>query len=298
MRALPSNTDFVDLNAVEVITPGRQTLPFVYASPHSGRAYPHAFIEQSRLDPLALRRSEDFLVDQLLKTIPTIGAPLVKALFPRSYCDPNREPYELDPAMFAEDLPSYVNSTSQRLANGLGTIPRIVGAGQDIYKEKLLFSEAERRISQCYRPYHRAVTDLLDSTVANFGFVVLIDCHSMPSIGGPRDLDQGVIRPDVVLGDRFGSACDPAVTAAAEQIFQDLGYRVVRNAPYAGGFITQHYGRPTASRHALQIEINRGLYMDERKLEIHTGFTSLAPDLHQFALAMAEITPLLAAYAA
>jgi len=298
MHSLQLNVDLDDRTAVEVVAPAVRTLPFVYASPHSGRLYPAEFVGEARLDPVSLRRSEDFMVDELFAGAPGLGAPLVKALFPRSYCDPNREPYELDPAMFEDELPPFANTTSQRVVGGLGTIARVVGAGQEIYRRKLTFAEAERRIATCYRPYHRTVAEQVERTAELFGFAVLIDCHSMPSVGGPRDHDQGLARPDVVLGDRFGGSCATIVTDAAERAFRALGYRIVRNAPYAGGFVTQHYGRPRAGRHALQIEINRALYMDEARLEPRADFDSVASDMARFVAAMAEVADAIALRAA
>lgn len=278
-----------EYRAVVVHAPARQTVPFVYASPHSGRAYPEPFLQQARLDPMALRRSEDCFVDELFAGAPRVGAPLVAALFPRAYCDANREPYELDPAMFVDDLPKYANTTSMRVAGGLGTIARVVGAGNEIYRGKLTFADAENRIETCYRPYHLALKETLLATEECFGHAILIDCHSMPSIGGLGDNDPGAVRPDIILGDRFGSSCDAIVTEMAEKTFAGLGYRVARNAPYAGGFTTQHYGRPEQARHALQIEINRALYMDERRLTKLARFADVAADMHAFMQTMATL---------
>ena len=274
---------------IEVIVPTRQTVPFVYASPHSGADYPSEFVAASPLDPLALRKSEDSFVDEIFGAAPEIGAPLLKALFPRAYCDPNREPYELDPAMFEDDLPPFANTTSLRVAGGLGVIARVVSNGHDIYPGKLPFAEAERRISACYRPYHSALSELLASTVSRFGCAVLIDCHSMPSVGGPTDRDQGARRPDIILGDRFGTACTAALTEQAEQVLRDLGYRVARNSPYAGGFSTVHYGCPANGVHALQIELNRALYMDETRIARLPGLARLAEDMAELMTELGRI---------
>ena len=189
------------------------------------------------------------------------GAPLVHATFPRAWCDPNREPWELDPAMFADALPSWVNTTSARVTAGLGTIARVVASGEAIYRGKLTFAEAERRIETCWKPFHDAIAALIEATRARFGQCVLIDCHSMPShvpISG-----RGDRLADIILGDAHGTACAPQLTRFVERRLIDLGYRVRRNDPYAGGFITRHYGRPREHVHALQIEIARDLYMDE-----------------------------------
>lgn len=259
----------------EIMRPERQTVPLVFASPHSGRDYPPAFIAASALDPVALRRSEDSYVDELFAAAPKFGAPLLKALFPRAFIDPNREPFELDPAMFADDLPSYADSQSSRVTAGLGTIPRVISNGQEIYRTKLTFAEAAERINRYYRPYHKALAALVDDTVERFGFCVLIDCHSMPSVGGPLDPDAGRGRADFVLGDCFGNACEGRISDTVERVLRAQGHSVVRNKPFAGGFTTRHYGKPSTGVHALQIEINRALYMDEIRIERRDGIHRL-----------------------
>ena len=188
------------------------------------------------------------------------------ARFPRVYLDPNREPWELDPKMFEDQLPDWVNTTSPRVAGGLGTIARVVTSGAEVYRGKLKFSEAEHRIHKLYIPFHEAIRDLLAATVERFGTAILIDCHSMPSVGGPMDRDPGHERADIVLGDRYGTACSSMVTDIADQTLTDLGYRVARNDPYAGGFTTLNYGRPDSGIHAMQIEVKRSLYMDESRI--------------------------------
>jgi len=265
--------------ALRIEAPAEQLLPLVLASPHSGRDYPAAFVAQSALDAVALRRSEDSFVDELFGHAPQKGAPLLSALFPRAYLDVNRDAYELDPAMFDGPLPDWVMSDTPRVAAGLGTIARQVAAGAEIYRGKLSFAEAEQRIDTLYRPYHRALEELLEGTVARFGQCLLIDCHSMPSIGGPGDSDVGTERVDFVLGDCYGRSCDPAVTDVVERHLQDHGYCVIRNIPYAGGYTTRHYGAPRRRRHALQIEINRRLYMTEATHEKHDGFARLQTEL-------------------
>jgi N-formylglutamate amidohydrolase len=279
MQAFRYQTSVVGEAAINVATPATQTIPFVFSSPHSGTRYPPDFIAASRLDPLALRRSEDSFVDELFAAAPGAGAPLVKALFARAYCDPNREAYELDPNMFEDELPAFANTASLRVAGGLGTIARVVGSGGEIYRRKLTFAEAEERIARCYHPYHSAILSLLEATRTAFGIAVLIDCHSMPSVGGPMDRDEGRVRPDVVLGDRFGSACNQTLVDVAERTLANMGYRVVRNHPYAGGFNTHHYGRPAEGLHALQIEINRAIYMDEARIERRPSLATIAADM-------------------
>ena len=257
-----------------------QRVPFVFNSPHSGRFYPPRFLAMSRLDAAAIRRSEDCYVDELFAGAVGLGAPLLAANFPRAYLDANREPWELDPRMFCEPLPAHANARSARVAGGLGTVPRLVGEGQEIYAGKLPVSEAVLRVETVYKPYHERLKRLLAGTHARFGFAVLIDCHSMPA--SIRLGDSGV-RPDFIVGDRFGVACAPALSEAAIEILSGMGYAVAHNKPYAGGFITEHYGRPAKGQHALQIEVNRGLYMDERTFERTAGFAALASDLTRFA---------------
>lgn len=252
--------------------PDWQSLPFVFSAPHSGRVYPASFLDASRLDALTLRRSEDAYVDDLFAAMPTLGAPLVAARFPRAYLDVNREPYELDPRLFEERPPAYANTRSLRVAGGLGTVPRVVGDGQEIYARRLPLAEGLARIEHLHRPYHRALRRMLGTTVQDFGFAVLVDCHSMPSSGLPRDAGRP---PDIILGDRFGTSCGGGIVDAIEHAFRAAGLHVTRNRPYAGGYITEHYGEPLAGRHALQIEIARALYMNERTLEPNAGFEPL-----------------------
>ncbi|MCR4378477.1 MAG: N-formylglutamate amidohydrolase, partial [Rhodospirillales bacterium] len=241
----------------DVIEPLAQTVPMVFASPHSGHDYPASFVAASQLDPVALRRSEDAFIDELYEPAPRIGAPLLRAHFPRAYADPNREPWELDPDMFSDDLPAWVNTTSPRVRAGLGTVAKVVTDGAEIYKDKIAFAEAERRVETCYKPYHARLTQLLEHTRERFGAYLLIDCHSMPSVGGPMDRDPGTNRVDMVLGDANGVSCHPHVINLVHTVLKEMGYRVVLNTPYAGGFTTRHYGAPAAFGHALQIEVNR-----------------------------------------
>jgi N-formylglutamate amidohydrolase len=262
--------------AFEVMMPATVTVPLVFNSPHSGAIYPPAFLAASRLDPLTLRKSEDCFVDELFSSATTFGAPLLRAHFPRAFLDVNREPYELDPRMFEGRLPSFINARSMRVAGGLGTIARIVGDQQEIYARKLPVADALERIEGLYKPYHRALRQLLQDQHRRFGLAVLIDCHSMPSTGAHREEGQ---RADIVLGDRFGTSAAPFFVDLVEEALRGRGYRVGRNRPYAGGFITEHYGNPANSIHAVQIEINRGLYMDERTLTKTSPFAALKADL-------------------
>ena len=273
----------------EILAPVRQSLPLVVASPHSGRIYPEDLLAASRLDPLALRKSEDCFIQDIFADAPNLGAPLIHALFPRAYVDPNREPYELDPMMFEDELPDYVNRTSPRVAVGLGTIARVVADGEDIYRRKLRFAEAERRIDRFYRPYHAALEQLIAGTVERFGGCLLLDAHSMPSISARGEMPRR--RVDIVLGDRVGTSCHARVTRAAEALLQGQGYNVARNVPYAGGFTTRHYGRPGRGRHCLQIEINRSLYVDERSLVPKPYLAKLISDMAELVARLGELDP-------
>lgn len=259
-----------------VVEPASQTRAFVFNAPHAGDVYPAAFLRASPLDPTALRRSEDAFVDRLVGGMVALGAPLMSARFPRAFLDVNREPYELDPRMFEGRLPPYANTRSMRVAGGLGTVPRIVADGHDIYRGRLSVDEALARIDGLYKPYHRMLRGLLRRTTDLFGHVVLVDCHSMPSGSFARDES---LRADIVLGDRYGTSCRGTLTDLVEVTFRAAGYAVIRNKPYAGGFITEHYGAPALGRHALQVEINRALYMDERTLEPLAGFSEISKDL-------------------
>ncbi len=265
--------------AFEFFEPEDYRSPFVINSPHSGRIYPSCFVEQSRLSNLAIRKSEDFLVDELVAGGMLHGIPMLKANFPRAFLDVNREPYELDPRMFQDKLPDYVNDRSIRVSSGLGTIAKIVAEGEHIYSNKLRVEDGLARIEKLYRPYHGCLRRLLAKTHVKFGYSVLLDCHSMPSNAG-----QGVYlkKPDFVLGDRFGSSCSANITHTAKNLLQQMGYVVEVNKPYAGGFITEHYGRPLNGLHALQIEINRSLYMDEIRMLPNAGFDEFASDLTVF----------------
>lgn len=271
----------LESGAHRVMTPEQQRVPVVFASPHSGQDYPEQFVRASRLSRLELRRSEDSFVDEIFAAAPEAGAPLLRALFPRAYVDPNREPFELDPSMFSDSLPHYANTRSPRVAAGLGTIARVVASGAEIYREKLAFAEALDRIRGCYWPYHTALRNLIDETRADFGFCLLIDCHSMPSKGVPGCEKQRPIEADFVLGDAFGRSCAGAVTELTADCLESQGYRVARNNPYSGGFVTRHYGRPSEGIHCLQIEINRRLYMDEGRIERNGGFERLRADIRR-----------------
>jgi N-formylglutamate amidohydrolase len=270
----------------EILEPTEWRSPIVFNSPHSGSVYPRSFLAAARLDLATLRRSEDSFVDDLLFGVVARGHPLMRAHFPRCYVDVNREPYELDPRMFDGRLPSFANTRSMRVAGGLGTVARVVGDAQEIYDQRIPVDDALRRIESLYKPYHRALRRLVTRVHRDFGAAVLVDCHSMPSGSGPKDERP---RADIVIGDRYGTSCVPAVSETIEATLRAAGYSISRNKPYAGGFITEHYGNPSAGLHAIQIEINRGLYMDERRYERARAFAEVARHMEAIADRLGEI---------
>jgi N-formylglutamate amidohydrolase len=266
--------------------PFRQTVPFVFASPHSGRTYPAHFVAMSRLSAINLRRSEDAFVDELFCGAVALGAPMIAARFPRAYLDANRAPSEIDSAMFEGALPVAVDAPSPRVAAGLGVIPRIVRDGAEIYRAKLAPRDAEERLTRLYRPYHAALAALVEETRARFGVAVVIDCHSMPSAAAI---------PDVVFGDRYGMAAAPIVTRAAELAFEAQGFTHARNAPYAGGYTTHIHGRRDRDVHALQVEMNRALYLDEERIAKGPRFEQIHARLVEALTQLVSIDPALLA---
>ena len=282
--------------AFRVALPTVQSVPVVFASPHSGRNYPPDLLNLTRLDSHTLRRSEDAFVDELFAGVPDLGASLISAQFPRASVDANREALELDPDMYHDALPHGANTRSPRVSAGIGTIARVVSNGQKIYDRKLSFEEVHHRIETCYQPYHTALKKLVDETIIQFGQCLVVDCHSMPS-GAADQAARGSLgtllqtpieygNTDIILGDCWGSTCDPDVTLAAERAALSAGYSVRRNTPYAGGFTTRTYGQPSTGRHALQIEINRSLYMDERSMTRLPVFDEVRHRMMQLATAL------------
>ena len=253
-------------NPFRLDRPARQSAPFLFASPHSGRRYPASLLERSKLDSTTLRRSEDAFVDELFAGVVSLGAPLLAAHFPRALLDVNRGMTELDTGMFDGELGVPVDTPGPRVVAGLGVIPRIVRDGAEIYRGKLDSAEARARLSQLYQPYHGALAELMEETYQSFGVAVLIDCHSMPS---------ALSVPDIVLGDRYGTSAAAQLTARAEAALTREGFSVARNTPYAGGYTTALYGRVASNCHALQIEINRALYLDEDRIVKKAGFESV-----------------------
>jgi N-formylglutamate amidohydrolase len=275
-----------DAPAFEIVEPAVWRAPVIFNSPHSGSRYPRSFLDASRIGLAALRRSEDSFMDEMISGLPEKGFPFAQVNFPRSYVDVNREPYELDPRMFNGRLPGFANTRSMRVAGGLGTIPRVVGDGQEIYRERIDVEDALSRIELLYKPYHRALRRLINKGHRLFGAVIVVDCHSMPSIGVTRDEPQ---RPDIVIGDRYGTSCAAILADTIDETCSALGYSVGRNKPYAGGFITEHYGNPASGLHAVQIELNRAVYMDERRRERSMRFGQVIEDFARLADALAAI---------
>jgi N-formylglutamate amidohydrolase len=265
---------------------GAPDTPLIFASPHSGRIYPASLMAASRLDAATLRASEDAYVDELIAAAPAAGVTVLSANLARAWIDVNRDPWELDPGMFEDELPAYAQGRSARVAAGLGAIARIVREGEEIYRRKLTFAEATRRIEAVHRPYHQALSSLVEAHLRRHGVAVLIDWHSMPAAATAHAERAG---RDMVLGDRFGAAAAPAVSRRVETELRALGHGVARNTPYAGGYTTEHYGRPAAGVHALQIEVSRALYLDETTLEPTARFESLKTDLGRLIGALAAI---------
>ncbi|MFQ5623983.1 MAG: N-formylglutamate amidohydrolase [Paracoccaceae bacterium] len=249
--------------AYKLEEPEDMTSCVVFNSPHSGAEYPSYFLERSRLDPKAIRSSEDAYVDELFASAVQYGAPVLSARLPRAYVDLNRSEDELDPSLVAGAPKKGVNP---RIAAGLGVIPRVVGDGKSISDRKISRYEADRRLRLGYRPYHRQLRQLIDAQNKRHGLVILFDCHSMPHEALAQAPSIARSHPDIILGDRFGAACERWITEATAEAFVAAGFTVVRNTPFAGGYITQHYGRPSHGVNAIQIEIDRSLYMDERTM--------------------------------
>ncbi|MGR3550482.1 N-formylglutamate amidohydrolase [Pseudooceanicola sp.] len=255
----------------DLYLPTRLTTSVVFASPHSGRDYSEAFLSMSVLDARSIRSSEDAFVDELFMPAVACGAPLLAARVPRAYVDLNRGADELDPAIIENVRRSGHNP---RVASGLGVIPRVVSNGRAIYRGKLGMNVAQQRLMEYWYPYHRALRGRIDTALETFGEAILIDCHSMPREAVDSVARVGARRPDVVLGDRFGAAASGEVIDRVEAILTGAGLSVARNAPFAGAFVTQQYGRPSRRQHALQLEIDRSLYMDERTITPRADFAA------------------------
>ncbi len=258
----------------------------VFASPHSGSDYPERFLRTTVLDQHEIRTSEDAFVDVLFDCAPQFGAPLLCAGAPRAYVDLNRATDEMDPALIEGMRRTGHNP---RVASGLGVVPRVVAGGRAIYRGKLSRLEAERRISQIWRPYHDRLQALLTDAHGRFGEAILIDCHSMPHEALDGAVRHGVPRPEVVIGDRFGASAASDIVERVEAAFATAGFVVARNAPFAGAFTTQHYGRPSRAQHAVQVEIDRSLYMNETRITPNTRFEDVRAALRGVVAELAEL---------
>lgn len=269
--------------AYQLIMPRERKTSLVFASPHSGRHYDSGFLSQTVLGRHEIRSSEDAFVDQLFAAAPRFGAPLLMATAPRAYVDLNRSCEELDPALIAGVKRP---TNNPRISSGLGVIPRVVANGRHIYSGKISPKEVERRLDQVWLPYHERLKSLLDESRKIFGEAILVDCHSMPHEAIEAFNRRGE-RPDVVLGDRFGAAAASDVVTAMENAFSRAGLKVARNAPFAGAFTAQHYGRPSRGQHVVQVEIDRSLYMDEEAIRPNEKFEDFQALITQV---IAEIT--------
>ena len=273
-------------SAYDVLLPDRNRSCVVFASPHSGRRYDAAFLKASALDEHTIRSSEDAFVDELFDCAPEFGAAFIKAGMPRAYVDLNRSADELDPALI-EGVRRVGHNP--RVASGLGVIPRVVANGRAIYQGKLPLREAHYRIEAYWRPYHAKLQRLLDAAYQRHGQAVLLDCHSMPHEAMDGVARSGVARPNVVLGDRFGAAASGDVVNRIEDAFRAAGFTVARNAPFAGAYVTQAYGRPSRGQHAVQVEIDRSLYMDEERIRPNLDFAAIQEALRQVVAEVARI---------
>ncbi len=265
--------------AVSVRRPDGEELPLLYDSPHSGRVYPEDFLPAAEMR--LLLGGEDRFVDDLVIDAPSHGATLIKALFARTYIDPNRTAADLDPHLLPEDW-AEETAPSVNSERGVGLIFRLIGDAVPIYDRLLSADEIRRRIDAYWRPYHAALEDEMARLTERFGEVLHINWHSMQPVGNALAPDPGRTRPDFVLGDLDGTSCDPALTRFVADHLSELGYSVGLNDPYKGALIVERYGKPEEGRHTLQIEINRALYMDHGTLDRTGGFAGLKDDLSTF----------------
>jgi N-formylglutamate amidohydrolase len=258
----------------------------VFASPHSGRAYPPDLLAVSVLEPLALRSSEDAYVDCFLRAAPAAGASVLLGAVPRAYVDYNRAATELDPALI-DGISS--RGLNPRIASGLGVIPRVVAGGRAIYRGKITQAEAERRLRLFWHPYHTKLAQILAQLRARHGRAILLDMHSMPRDAVSMSNQHSTLRPDIVLGDRFGASAHSTITDAVAEIFTQAGLRVARNSPFAGAYITQAHGQPSMGQHAIQIEIDRGLYLDEARVAPNASFGPFCDVMDQIVRKLAAL---------
>lgn len=272
--------------AFNLFMPSHRSTSVIFASPHSGRDYGWAFLRRSVLDELAIRSSEDAFVDELFSSAPAHGAPLIAARAPRAFLDLNRGADELDPALVRGIKRSGHNP---RVASGLGVIPRVVAGGREIYRGKLTQAEAQARLQEHWFPYHAKLRGLLDESLALFGEAILIDCHSMPHEAVQNFVRTGTVRPEIVVGDRFGASAGNEVVERIEAAFRNAGFKVGRNTPFAGAYTAQAYGRPARNCHVVQIEIDRSLYMDEARIKPNANFDAVRSVLDLIVSDISEI---------
>ena len=273
---MPKAVYFLDLPEV-------RNTSVVFASPHSGRDYSRAFMQRTVLDAHTIRTSEDAFVDRLFSKAPDLGAVFLHAGAPRAFVDLNRAADEMDCAV-VEGAPRIVHNP--RIASGLGVIPRVVASGRAIYRGKLTRAEAALRVDEYWRPYHAALAKEMRANHSQFGSAILVDCHSMPHEAIEAIKTPQGQRPQIVIGDRFGASAGSDIVDRVEAAFTGAGFVTARNAPFAGAYITQAYGRPSRGMHAIQIEIDRSLYMDETLIEPNADFHAVR---RKITAAMADI---------
>ena len=266
----------------------------VIASPHSGRNYLSSVKEQSILDPITLRSSEDAFVDELMDFAPALGIPLICSEIPRAFVDLNRARDELDPAIIEGIKP---NRQNPRVISGLGVIPRVVANGKEIYSGKLSKEAAIERLESFWDPYHSKLAELLDRARQQFGYSILIDTHSMPH-EAILNASSSFRTSQIVLGDRYGATCAPEIINDLIKLISKNGLRASRNIPFSGAYIVQKYGSPGLNRHAIQLEIDRSIYMDERKIQKLEKFHKLKNKLQNIMRDFSQIHTCLTSIAA
>ena len=272
-KDLPDQFNFMKL--FKLLEPENKTNNIIYNSPHSGEKFPDGFLETTLIDKSILLSSADSFVDQLFEDAPINGSSIISNIYARSFIDTNREAFELDPDMFSGEITKKLNYRSNKVKLGFGSIAKFAVNRKDIYADKIPFEEALSRLDNYYYPVHKKLTSLIESRFDDFGYAMLVDCHSMPSY---KFLGQDVFRssqPDIILGDLHGKSCHPAITDYLIKFFKEQDLTVTCNAPFAGGFNTQNYGKPKKNRHAIQIEINKSLYMDEFERTQNKQFQSI-----------------------
>ncbi|CAI3941520.1 N-formylglutamate amidohydrolase (HutG) [Commensalibacter communis] len=251
--------------------------PILISSPHSGMEYDSHLLSLCRLSLDELRKSEDSYVNLLLEHVSQYGVTFLQTCLPRIFCDLNREAWELDPDLFKEPLPEWCHTNSPQVKRGLGTVHKISNNGKQIYKYYLSFPKIKQRIETYWFSYHQQIQGFIQKNCEGNGGCIILDIHSMPSM--PK---RNPYYADIVLGDGFSLTCSPTLINNSQKFFTDKGLKVSKNIPYAGGYITRHYGNPHQNVHVMQIEINKSLYMDEDSFELHNGFSKLQSILDEY----------------